>query len=152
VRSNHGLAVQKLQAGRWSCKPIRPVRALCASWVLWTLAHPDRPTYPCRPSILEYGSPPLMRTASDGAQLLSSTGRPPLPRRRSADDGDAAEVRQTYLARCPWDGYHQPHSTAADNDSPKVRGHALLAHLAYSPPHLQEEAVQPAWPSACHSV
>jgi len=33
-----------------------------------------------------------MRTASDGAQLLSSTGRPPLPRRRSADDGDATEV------------------------------------------------------------
>ena len=48
-----------------------------------------------RSSILEYGSPPLMRTASDGAQMLraSTTGRPPLPRRRSADDGDAIEVR-----------------------------------------------------------
>lgn len=73
-------------------KPTKPCTRFLRIICCWPRRNPDRPTYVRRPSILEYGSPPLMRTASDGAQLLSSTGRPPLPRRRSADDGDATEV------------------------------------------------------------
>ena len=54
-----------------------------------------------RPSIFEYGSPPLMRTVSDGAQMMrpSGSGRPPLPRRRSTDDGDPTEVRAAAVHR-----------------------------------------------------